>query len=131
MSQVALNHFDRSKPFYPLVINYVSQLIGYKELAVLGVIGPRSVDDALAAVTTVGMPTSLSEVDRAAFTKELATAMGPLQLRSEFSNTAITVDIDEIARRRGTSFPRTDLGTRTSASLGSRALASKGLAPSS
>ncbi len=98
MSQVPLNHFDRHKPFYPLVINYVSQLIGYKELAVRGVIGPRSVDDALAAVTTIGTPSSQFEADRAAFRKDLAKIVGPLQLRSEFLSSTIAVDIDEIAR---------------------------------
>ena len=31
------NHFDRSKPFYPLVVHYICQLFGFKELAAHGV----------------------------------------------------------------------------------------------
>ena len=34
--------FNRAKPYYPLVINYVSQLIGMKELLIRGVVGPRN-----------------------------------------------------------------------------------------
>jgi hypothetical protein len=32
------NHFDRSKPFYPLVVHYVCQLFGFKELSAHGVV---------------------------------------------------------------------------------------------
>lgn len=37
MVQVPVNHFDRSKPFYPLVTHYLAQLIGFKELLLRGI----------------------------------------------------------------------------------------------
>ncbi len=37
-TKVQKNHFDRSKPFYPLVMNYLILLIGFKDLAGRGVI---------------------------------------------------------------------------------------------
>lgn len=41
------NHFDRSKPFYPLVMNYVIQLIGFKELTLRSLTGTPEVEDLL------------------------------------------------------------------------------------
>ncbi len=37
-TKVPINHFDRSKPFYPLVMNYLILLIGFKDLAACGII---------------------------------------------------------------------------------------------
>jgi len=36
-----VNHFDRSKPFYPIVMGYLFQLFGLKEMLVRGAIGKR------------------------------------------------------------------------------------------
>ena len=96
MSGPVPNHLDRAKPFYPLLINYVTQLIGFKELAVRGTIGPQDPDRAVAA--TLGQSSLLTEVDRERPRKDIAQVLGPLQLRSVFLNTSITVDSDEIAR---------------------------------
>ncbi len=36
---IPLAHFDRGKPFYSLVMHYIMQFLGYKELAVRSAIG--------------------------------------------------------------------------------------------
>lgn len=33
---IPANHFDRSNPFFPIVVNYFIQLLGFKEVALRG-----------------------------------------------------------------------------------------------
>jgi hypothetical protein len=87
--------FDRGKPFYPLVMNYLTLLAGFKELALRGVMGKPSVDAVLSQLGA--MPESPKEqLDD--LRKQLSNLAGPLELRSEFSASHITIDIDEVAR---------------------------------
>ena len=95
---VPANYFDRGKPFYPLVMIYISQLLGLKELMVRGLIGPRKITDgdiARAAALEAGsaVPDVLSTL-RTSIEKLL----GPLELRSEFNGNYIIVDADEFGR---------------------------------
>ncbi len=92
------NHFDRSKPFYPLVMNYVVQLLGFKELAIRGVTGPREFLDVVKQIPALGQIPPGREADAAAVHDNLRKLMGPLQLRSEFLDATIEVDVDEMAR---------------------------------
>jgi len=97
MTTAPVNHFDRGKPFYPLVMNYLIQLLGFKELAARGLIGAReiSVED-LQKATREPFDTA----DRAAVESALGglqKLLGPLELKSEFQNDRIIVDVDAIA----------------------------------
>ena len=89
------NHFDRSKPFYPLVVNYIVQLIGFKELALRGLIGPPEGEGRLSAFLH-RYPRAPHEESKVR--SDLEKIGGPLELRAEFQNNNITVDIDEMAQ---------------------------------
>jgi hypothetical protein len=95
MVTIAPNSFDRGKPFYPLVMSFLSQLLGFKELAVRGIVGHCSIDDVM---SQLGAPTSVSDQSLASLRQSLETVMGPLELRSELSASHITVDVNEMAR---------------------------------
>jgi len=95
MATIAPNSFDRGKPFYPLVISFLTQLLGFKELAVRGIVGRRSIDDVM---SQLGGPTVISDQALASLRQSLEAVMGPLELRSEFSANRIRVDVDETAR---------------------------------
>lgn len=38
ISSIPINHFDRGKPFYPLIMNYLILITGFKNNAARGVI---------------------------------------------------------------------------------------------
>lgn len=86
MKEVSSNHFDRGKPFYPLVILYMAQLAGFKELAVRGIPGHRS--DADSRFDLSAVPSGTTEIREK--------LLGPLQLRSEFQGNTIDVPLDEL-----------------------------------
>jgi hypothetical protein len=95
------NYFDRSKPFYPLVMNYVVQLIGFKELALRGISGPRRDDLLESTLGRFSIEYGEPDEDEEALEtlrSHLAKLSGPLELRSEIQDELITVDIDGIAR---------------------------------
>ena len=83
-----LNHFDRSKPFYPLVMHYLAQLMGFKDLALQGVVGPASLDDILSRYARKHGNADPVDDDLLA---KLTTLVGPLQLRSEFQGNTIDI----------------------------------------
>jgi hypothetical protein len=95
---VPINHFDRGKPFYPMVMNYVLQLLGLKELSVRGLIGVRKItDDDI--TKAAGSPSQIVPPEILGKTRtEIEGLLGPLQLRSEFSGRHVDVDADEAAR---------------------------------
>jgi hypothetical protein len=99
---VAPNHFDRSKPFYPVVVNYVVQLIGFKELALRGVTGPTGTSEDMPRSTLHRFAIEYGDAeDEEALEnlrRNLAELSGPLELRSEFQEGQVTVDVDEVAR---------------------------------
>jgi hypothetical protein len=81
---IPVNHFDRAKPFYPLIIGYVLQWLGLKELISRAVLGPRAIPQD--AVQLGLQPEFLRWLN------------GPLEMRSEFTGDRIGVDVDDIAR---------------------------------
>ena len=94
MSAIRLNHFDRGKPFYPLVINYLVLLHGFKELAVRGIAGSRDVEDLAARIPAIAESREAAKVIE--IKVGLRKLAGPLELRSEYGNNSITVSADEI-----------------------------------
>src|SRR5262245_37266054 len=79
-----VNHFDRAKPFYPLIIGYSLQWLGLKELIIRAALGARDVSQEAVAK---GLQPEL-----------LLKLTGPLEMRSEFNGDRIGVDADAIAR---------------------------------
>ena len=108
MATIHVNHFDRSKPFYPLVVNYVVTLHGFLELA------SRHATTLATAAVEPGAPRadppvlsiageSLTEERLRDFygdpaNRGVTPLIGRLALRSEVDDTAIEVDPDEMAR---------------------------------
>jgi hypothetical protein len=86
------NHFDRGKPFYPLVTNYLLLLAGWKEIAGSRLPGIRR---------TLSFDPEQFDVSDAAKLAELksgiAKALGPLELKCESHPTRISIDIDLLA----------------------------------
>ena len=116
MNPPQTNHFDRSKPFYPIVMGYLVQLAGFKQLAysatlrqLVGLVGAVSPGGADAAPTLSPQVMAIPEVSTAfkLITEELAK---PLQLRSAFQGTPIVVDINELAWEAASNSPY--LGSR-------------------
>lgn len=95
MATIAPNSFDRSKPFYPLVMTVLAQLLGFKELAVRGIVGCRSIDEVM---SQFGGPAVVSDQALTSLRQSLEAVMSPLELRSEFSANHIRVDVSEMAR---------------------------------
>lgn len=95
MTVARLNSFDRGKLFYPLIMNYLTQLIGFKELALRGVAGSASMDIIL---EQLGGRLKKPKEQLEDLRKPLGELAGPLQLRSESLDGNISVDIDEIAQ---------------------------------
>jgi len=88
--------FDRSKLFYPLVMNYVVQLFGFKEMGTRGILGQHytaSILEQFRSRTFLG-ETQLSKDDSL---KKLSKLLGPLELACGFQTDRITVDGDQIA----------------------------------
>ncbi len=98
MTNAQVNHFDRGKPFYPLVMNYLAQLIGVKELALRGITGPEGLEELVARIPALGAVPAGSDAKVAEVRDGLRKLGGPLQLRSEYQDSSITIDIDDIAR---------------------------------
>jgi hypothetical protein len=76
-------------------MNYVTLLVGFKELAIRGLLGKQSLDAALDKIGGIA-DTSADQLDE--LRKGLSKLSGPLELKSEFSGNYVTLDIDEIAR---------------------------------
>lgn len=78
---VPANHFDRGKPFYPLVMTYISQLIGLKELLVRGLIGTRKTtnEDIARAAGHDANPSAPEVLNETRI--KIESLLGPLELR--------------------------------------------------
>ncbi len=94
VTNVKLNHFNRNKPFYPLILHYIYLIHGLTELASRGVALKLQ---------------SLSDADKAKFVESYPTystlevhpptqLIGPISLRSQFQDNDIKVDSNELAR---------------------------------
>lgn len=94
---IPINHFDRSKPFYPLVVSYVLQLLGLKEIIVRGLVGKRVITaEDIKGYTSDGSESSL-QLQKTVAT-QLNQLLGPLELRSEQDDNTITIDADQLAQ---------------------------------
>lgn len=106
-ASVPINHFDRGKPFYPLVMNYLFLLIGFKDLAGWGVICKHSTSNSGVDIVTITKgilnSVSVSETDMhleqqlTEISSGLSKVFGPLELKSEFQSNHIRVEVDDIA----------------------------------
>jgi hypothetical protein len=110
-SSAPLNHFDRGKPFYPLIMNYLILLIGFKELGGRGVIKELNKSyheklsinlDKLIIAHLKELPAS--ELDKTRrdqqisdISNNLSNLLGPLKIKSEFQDNYIIAELDEIA----------------------------------
>jgi hypothetical protein len=94
MNTISPNSFDRGKPFYPLIMNFIVQLIGFKEMATQGITGRRSIDEVMSQFRE---QLGGSDQELALLRASIESVMGSLELRSEFSNSSIKINMDEIA----------------------------------
>ena len=88
--------FDTSKSFYPLILSYVSQLVGARELAIRGLVEPEPLDLMWQRVLKRGehfAPSVPIEEQK----KDFLTLLGPMGLRSEFQSGPIMFDVQEFA----------------------------------
>lgn len=91
------NHFDRSKPFYPLVTNYLIQSIGISETIIRAFAGARNQPEALKSVVQQ-MPLPHDSKTIQATAENLSKLLDGVQLYSEFLQKHIVVSADEIAK---------------------------------
>jgi hypothetical protein len=90
------NNFNRAKPFYPIVMHYIIQLIGFKELAIRGL--PNISQQLSINLPTSEIPQSHPlEEQIENLEKSLTKISGPLQLHTVQSDTHIEIDIKKIA----------------------------------
>lgn len=92
---IPIAHFDRGKPFYPLVIQYVIQLVGFKDLAVRGVIGTQDVKQVINKITGISEDNSNIVAELSAKLTEL---LGPLKLNYSVRTERLEVPADDIAK---------------------------------
>lgn len=91
------NYFDRSKPFYPLVVLYVTELVGLKDLLCRGLIGPTRFDNFLSS-SLRNIVKETQDKDSPDFLVKIKKLQGPLELKSEFTGDSIEIDVNEIAK---------------------------------
>jgi hypothetical protein len=114
-SSVNINSFDKGKPFYPLIMNYLILLIGFKHIAVQGAINDIDkysgintkpnfnaiTNDFLEGLLNRGFYSehNRKELERniAELSNGLTNVLGPLELKSEFQSHPIKVEIEDIA----------------------------------
>lgn len=111
-TSVRINFFDRNKPFYPLIMNYLVLFIGFKDLAARGVIkelnkysGENAGIDLDTLISVFLKKVSASETDTILLNQQhteissgLSKILGPLELKSEFQGNHIKVEVDDIAK---------------------------------
>ncbi|MGA9756431.1 MAG: hypothetical protein WBV23_14940 [Desulfobaccales bacterium] len=110
-TSVPINSFDRGKPFYPLIMNYLVLLIGFKDLAARG--GIKDIEkstginawlnlsaiksDILKRFSASNTGTIKLERQLTELSNGLSKLLGPLELKSEFGGNHIKVEVDDIA----------------------------------
>ena len=97
-SNIPLAHFDRGKPFYPLVMQYVIQLVGFKELAIRSVVAEPSVQEVVDRITGLSPEKSAAAAEIAT---DLEKLLGPLSLRSSVKAEPLQVPVVDIATEVG------------------------------
>ena len=94
---VKINHFDRGKPFYPYIINYISTLHGITELI------SRSFIKKIEHLNNIEIEKLFRELNLRPEIKEnfkknrTPTPLIPLSLKSFFQQDSIEINIEEIA----------------------------------
>jgi hypothetical protein len=108
---VPINTFNRGKPFYPFIMNYLVLLIGFKYLAGRGVIkklnkltslnsGIRSYEliiDNLKKLFAPGVDKIEFKQRLAEISSGLSKILGSLMIESEFQGNQIRIEVDDIA----------------------------------
>ncbi len=95
---VPLAHFDRGEAFYPLTMQYVIQLFGFKELAVRSVVAEHGAQEVVGKITGLS-PDKFA--DAANMATNLDKLLGPLSLRSSIRAEPLQVPIDDIGTEVG------------------------------
>ena len=81
-------HFDRGKPFYPIVMNYIIQLHAIKELLVMGVLGAGRRWDIIE---------NIPEQERGGIDEALSAVLGPIELKVTGAAKTLSFPIDTVA----------------------------------
>ena len=94
MADVPVNHFDRGKPFYPLIMNYLFLIRGFLLLVAEGVKRTKAVQERRPAEASEedwyrNLPDDLA--------RHLRLLEGPLKLRSDFQGNFIEMDVEQLA----------------------------------
>ncbi len=104
---IAPCHFDRGKPFYPLVINYLILLVGFKDLAARGAISelgkfskpPADFDiDAIIKDFFKNITGDISGEKLEDLTLGIDDILSPLALKCESQSNHIKFEVNELAR---------------------------------
>src|SRR3990172_9836387 len=96
IASVPDSHFDRGKPFYPLIINYLVQFHGFVEL------DSRYVADRLAGfdpdrIEEAFKKKGLDSVAKRLVGGEVTKLIVDLALRSEFQGNSIAIDVEALS----------------------------------
>jgi len=99
---VQMNHFDRSKPFYPLVMNFVAAVHGWNNLFGRGVgrLVAASAEDTSsidAYVASIAAPAEIASAQALRDLARLPGGIGGLELANRTQKNLIAIDPDEIA----------------------------------
>ena len=97
-----VNHFDRSKPFYPLVMNFVAAVHGWNNLFGRGVgrLIAASNEDPTAIneyVASIRGPAEVASVETLRDLASLPGGLGGLELANRTQTSPIRIDPDEMA----------------------------------
>lgn len=107
-TSVSINSFDRGKPFYPWIMNYLILLIGVKDLAARGGIkevkklfsydsDPSMSELARASLIKIPVAPTMEDERLSELSISLSALLGPLELKSKFQCNYIKVEVDELA----------------------------------
>ncbi len=103
MENTPPNHFNRGGAFYPVVMCYLHQLIGMKELAVQAHCDVEPLDAKLERLLDRNNNVAANN-ETAELRANLAKLCGPLQLRSEQHDTHIDIETELLAQETAENF---------------------------
>ena len=102
-SPIPKNHFDRNKAFYPIIMHFLVQLIGFRELGLRGAIGSQDINSRISQV--IGQVSIEGhEKEASQIVESLKKLLSPLQLRTEQDDENIDIDIDEISKELASNY---------------------------
>jgi hypothetical protein len=92
---IPVAHFDRKKPFYPLVMQYAIQLVGFKELGARGTHGLPEITEAIQRLRgrDAERTFALESIEA-----DLSELLGPLELASSARGDTIQIATNDIAK---------------------------------